>query len=157
VGQSGRNGDLESAVDSANPHLSYRAGAIWLPLSLKDNRCLKVWTMRVTCLRTVVAISAACLIMGMAGCSNSTNSHDEKALGPMPTSPPPGSPYARPTASDSNTGSMDRSQFLSKLQQLPSAQRGAFVKNNSRVVSEIMAGTDESAKKTVSAAMVESR
>jgi len=101
----------------------------------------------------VLAISAACLFMAVTGCSNSTNSHDEKALGPMPTSPPQGSPYARPASSESNTASLDRSQFLSKLQQLPPAQRGAFVEGNSRIVAEIMNGSDDSAKKKISSAM----
>jgi len=113
--------------------------------------------MKVNYPRTIVAISAACLFMAVAGCSNSTNSHDVKALGPMPTSPPPGSPYARTTAASSSNGSMDRSQFLLKLKQLPPAQRAAFAQSNSELVGQIMAGSDESAKKTVSAAMVESR
>jgi len=113
--------------------------------------------MKVNFLRTVVAVSTASLFLAMAGCSNSTNSHDEKSLGPMPTSPPPGSPYASTAAGGSDNASMSPSQFLSKLKELPPAQRAAFAKSNSRVVSQIMAGSDESAKKAVSAAMVESR
>ena len=94
------------------------------------------------------------MLLAIGGCSSNDTSHDEKALGPMPTSPPPGSPYAKTAAPTSNTTSMSRSQFLSKLQQLSPADRPAFVQSNPNVVSEIMTGTDESAKKMISAAMV---
>jgi hypothetical protein len=96
--------------------------------------------------KTAVALLSACLsvVIMASGCSK--GSVDHANMGPAPTQPPGGNPYAPGTAGAQQLSLRAQQDFVDQLGALPRNKRPAFIRDHGTTMTAIQSGPDSPQK-----------